>query len=253
VERAQPMTGASTKPQLTVAISLFNYGHYIERALASVCEQTIASVVELIVVDDASTDNSGDVLHRFQRNYASLIARLAGFHCEIHERNRGLAEARNTAFHLANASSVLVLDADNFLLPQACSCLLRSLEAAPQFVGAVYPILAVQGHPLQGLANELPWDPQRFRTGNYIDALALVRLEAWQSVGGFKHTPGGWEDFDFWCRFVEHGWSAQQVPKLLGVYQHHSDSMKNSETALRQVELCELLQRRHPWLELTTP
>jgi len=247
------MTGPSAKPQLTVAISLFNYGDYIERALKSVCEQTIASVVELIVVDDASTDDSVAVVHRFQRNHASLFARLAAFHCEIHERNRGLAEARNTAFNLANASSVLVLDADNLLLPQACACMLRALAAASQSVGAVYPILTVQGHPHQSLANELPWDPQRFRTGNYIDALALVRLEAWQSVGGFKHTPGGWEDFDFWCRFVEHGLDAQQVPKLLGVYQHHSDSMKNSETALRQAELCQLLQRRHPWLELTTP
>lgn len=242
-----------TEPQLTVAISLFNYGHYIERALKSVCEQTIASAVELIVVDDASTDDSVDVVHRFQRNHGSLITRLAAFHCERHGQNRGLAEARNTAFQLSHASSVLVLDADNLLLPQACACLLSALTAAPQSVGAVYPILAVQGHPHQNLANELPWDPQRFRTGNYIDALALVRREAWQCVGGFQHTPGGWEDFDFWCRFVDYRLAAQQVPKLLAVYQHHGDSMKNSETSRRQVQLRQLLQQRHPWLELTSP
>ena len=81
---------------------------------------------------------------------------------------------------------------------------------APKSIGAVYPILAVQGHPYQKIANELPWDPQRFVTGNYVDAFAMVRRDAWQNAGGFMHTPGG-GDFDFWCRFIEHGLGAYQV------------------------------------------
>ena len=214
--------------------------------------QTIASKTELIVVDDASTDDSLEVVRNFQCDNSAMISRLASFHCEVHARNRGLAEARNTAFHLARATNILVLDADNFLLPQACSCLLSAITSAPNSVGAVYPILAVQGHTHQSIANELPWDPQRFLTGNYIDAFALVRFEAWKRVGGFIHTPGGWEDFDFWCRFVECNLDAKQVPKLLGVYRHHLDSMKNTETKASQPELSRLLQQRYPWLELTT-
>lgn len=245
------MTGSNSL-RLTVAISLFNYGHYIAETLASVCRQSIAQAIELIVVDDASTDDSLHQLARFQAEHAALFTRLGAFRCERHPHNRGLAEARNTAFALASTPAVLVLDADNTLLPQAAACLEAALQAAPPDVGAVYPLLAVQGHPHQALANELPWDPQRFRRGNYLDALALVRREAWQRVGGFVHTPGGWEDFDFWYRFVEHGLSAQQLPKLLAIYRHHGDSMKNSETALRQQELRQLLQGRHPWLELIT-
>lgn len=245
------MTGSSSL-QLTVAISLFNYGHYIADTLASVCQQSIAHGIELIVVDDASTDDSLHQVVRFQAEHADQMARLGAFHCERHSHNRGLAEARNTAFGLASTPAVLVLDADNTLLPKAAACLQAALSAAPSTVGAVYPLLAVQGHPHQALANELPWDPQRFRGGNYVDALALVRRQAWQHVGGFVHTPGGWEDFDFWCRFVEHGLSAQQLPKLLAIYRHHGDSMKNSETLLRQQELCQVLQARHPWLALVT-
>ena len=135
----------------------------------------MASKVELIVVDDASTDASVSVVSRFQNNNPALISRLASFHCEVHERNQGLAQARNTAFRLASSENILVLDADNFLLPQACACLLRALVKAPKSIGAVYPILAVQGHPYQKIANELPWDPQRFVTGNYVDAFAMVR------------------------------------------------------------------------------
>lgn len=247
------MTRSFSKPRLTVAISLFNYGHYIERAIESVCRQTISSDIELIVVDDGSSDDSLQIVKRFQRKNTSMIKRLTAFHCEVHDHNRGLAEARNTAFKLTNSENILILDADNFLLDQAGEQLLRALEYAPESVGAVYPILAVEGHKTQKLANELPWNPKKFITGNYIDALALVRRKAWEIVGGFRDTEGGWEDFDFWCRFVENGLSAQQIPKLLAVYCHHKDSMKNAATEDCQAKLRILLNQRHPWLEIIDP
>ena len=103
------MTIDFSRPLVTVAISLFNYGKFIERALESVCMQTIASKTELIVVDDASTDDSLEVVRNFQCDNSAMISRLASFHCEVHARNRGLAEARNTAFHLARATNILCL------------------------------------------------------------------------------------------------------------------------------------------------
>lgn len=248
-------TSPTNRPnlELSVAISLFNYGRFIARTIESVCQQTMAGEIELIVVDDASTDQSLAVVEQFQQNKAALISRLGAFRLVRHEQNRGLAEARNSAFNIATTPAVLVLDADNRLLPQACESLLAALRAAPPSAAAAYPLLVVEGHPHQFIANELPWDEQRLRQGNTVDALALVRREAWQQVGGFVHTPGGWEDFDFWCRFVEAGLSVIQVPKLLAVYHHHGDSMKNIETIQQEDELRQLLQRRHPWLQLTTP
>lgn len=124
------MTGSNSL-RLTVAISLFNYGHYIAETLASVCRQSIAQAIELIVVDDASTDDSLHQLARFQAEHAALFTRLGAFRCERHPHNRGLAEARNTAFALASTPAVLVLDADNTLLPQAAACLEAALQAAP--------------------------------------------------------------------------------------------------------------------------
>ena len=92
------MTTSCSQSKLTVAISLFNYENYIERAIKSVCEQTIANEIELIVVDDASTDNSVNVVNEFQRNNQSLINRLASFHCQINDQNRGLANAQYSLY-----------------------------------------------------------------------------------------------------------------------------------------------------------
>ena len=250
VGRIHHMKEQQSVPKMTVAISLFNYSNYIERAIESVCKQTIANIIELIIVDDASTDNSVEIVRKFEANNTSLIRRLASIKLKIHKKNRGLAAARNTAFELAETSDILILDADNYLLPQACSCLLETLMASDNDIGAVYPLLAVKGNSNQKIANELPWNASRFRIGNYVDAMALVRKKAWECVGGYQHTPGGWEDYDFWCRFVEHDIKAKQVPKLLGIYHHHQDSMKNTDTIQRQSELCKLLQQRHPWLQL---
>ena len=74
------MTTTWSQPRLTVAISLFNYGHYIERAIESICKQTIAHEIELIIVNDASTDNSEKIVNRFQYNHRSLDECLASFY-----------------------------------------------------------------------------------------------------------------------------------------------------------------------------
>ena len=139
--------------------------------------------------DDGSTDKSVDIVnHHYVLKNSSLVKRLAAFHLELHEHNQGLSAARNTGFKLSSTEYVLILDADNYLHSQACEYLLRALIATSKNTGAVYPILAVEGHPVQKIANELPWDPQRFRHGNYIDAMSLVRREAWRKVGGFHHS-----------------------------------------------------------------
>ena len=48
-----------------------------------------------------------------------------------------------------------------------------------------------------------------------IDAMALIAKWAWAAVGGYAHIPYGWEDYDFWCRCVEHGLWGQQIPEIL--------------------------------------
>jgi len=238
-----------------VLVSLFNYADRIEAALASVAAQTAADL-ELIVVDDASTDQGIETVRDWmqaQLNGEPLtFARLLLLR---HARNTGLAAARNTAFAAAQAPWCFVLDADNALFPAAVTQCLALAEAGAAPLAVVHPLLAVEAEPgrpdeQRTLVGFGSWQHKKFTEGNYIDAMALIRRSAWDKVGGYTHIEGGWEDYDFWCKLVEAGYHGVQCPQVLAVYRSHADSMTMHSTMRLQRPLSRTLQARHPWLEL---
>ncbi|QVV67062.1 glycosyltransferase [Synechococcus sp. LA31] len=234
-----------------VCISLYNYGPRIHQALESVLHQEQASGLELIVVDDASTDNGAAVVQAWMAEHHSRFARCLLLQ---HTANGGLASARNTAFAAAESPWCFVLDADNQLDPLAVAHCGLLAEAADPSCAVIHSLIRVQPEPgchdPRHLVSDLPWQQEIFKRGNYIDAMALVRREAWQAVGGYTHIPGGWEDFDFWCSLIDAGCHGSLCPQVLATYTSHSSSMRNSNTNQRTYRLSRLLQARHPWLEL---
>lgn len=241
-----------------VAISSFNYAGRIPKALDSVSRQT-NSGIELIVVDDASTDNSVAVIKDwFDEQLKNRDeCKYSRFVLIKHKKNYGLAAARNTALEHASADWCYILDADNYLLPTALE---ECLQVANQHqedkeLAVVHPIIRIEVSSARpdekrSLLGGPSWQKENFESGNIVDAMALIRREAWQSVGGFTHIRGGWEDYDFWCKLIEAGWYGIQCPNILGVYRSHSDAMTYNETAKRQRSLSKVLNDRHQWLRL---
>jgi glycosyltransferase involved in cell wall biosynthesis len=240
-------------PAAAVCISLHNYAGRITTALESVAAQSVAAL-ELIVVDDASRDDGAAVAARWLEARGDRFRRALLLR---HERNGGLAAARNTAFRAARSPWCFVLDADNLLLPQAVACCLAMATAAAADVAVVHPLVGVvaddagEGEPA-GLISDLPWQREQFVQRNYIDAMALVRRAAWERVGGYSHIPGGWEDYDFWCTLIDAGYHGLLCPRRLAIYHRHGRSMLSRQTAPRLRSISRLLQSRHPWLNLST-
>ena len=250
-EGCRPLPQGQLGARAAVVVSLYNYAGRIEEALNSVAAQTEA-VVELVVVDDASTDDGAEVVRAWMQMHQTRFSR-----CMLlqHRRNGGLAAARNTAFYAAHSAWCFVLDADNLLFPAAVSTCMDLAEQADAAVAVVHPLLAVEaeaGRPddERSLVGFGSWQKAKFRTGNYVDAMALVRREAWQRVGGYTHIEGGWEDFDFWCKLEESGFHGVQSPQILAAYRSHASSMTAHSTRRLQRPLSITLQNRHPWLEL---
>jgi len=240
-----------TSCKLAVCISLFNYGPRIHQALESVTAQQGINRLELIVVDDASTDNGAAVVKAWMAQHHQRFARCVLLQ---HSSNGGLAAARNTAFAAAESPWCFVLDADNQLEPLALAHCGTLAEGADQRCAVIHSLIRVQPEPgchdPRRLVSDRPWQQEVFKLGNYIDAMALVRRDAWQAVGGYTHIPGGWEDFDFWCCLIDAGWHGVLCPQVLATYTSHGESMRNSNTNQHTYRLSRLLQARHPWLEL---
>jgi GT2 family glycosyltransferase len=202
---------------------LYNHGDLIGEALDSLALGAGPST-ELIVVDDGSTDDSLQATLRWLRAHDQVPAVVIR-----HERNRGLAHARNTAAQFARGRFLFLLDADNTVFPGCLERLADALRADPDAAFA-YPLIARHDifGPL-GLHAPFGWDPNRLRHGNYIDAMAMIRRSALVQLGGYSTDRRlyGWEDYDLWCRMAEQGLHGVLVPSVLARYRDSGSSMRS--------------------------
>ncbi len=237
---------AVAEDTVTVAASLYNCAEFLPETLDSIRAQR-HTPLDLIVVDDASTEESSvEVAQGWFEAHADRFGRASLLR---HLRNQGVAQAHNTAFEYARSELVFVIDQDNLIYPRAIGRLVEAIKDTG--FGAAYTQLEVFGAEQRlGIADVL--DKELLKTGNYIDGMALVSKRAWQAVGGYTHDAWGWEDFDFWCKFVEQGISAAYVPEILCRYRKHPKSMTMTLTTTEAARKALVVQftLRHPWLQL---
>ena len=110
-----------TCPEVSVVVPVYNKAPYLAACLESVLAQTLPSL-ELICVDDGSTDGSREILDRF----AERDPRVKVI---CHDRNRGAAAARNLGLDAANGEFVQFTDADDLLDPDALRLLITAARA----------------------------------------------------------------------------------------------------------------------------
>jgi glycosyltransferase involved in cell wall biosynthesis len=236
---------STAKPAVSVIVTLYDYARYIEECLDSIAAQTRQGI-ELIVVDDCSNDGGEAIVRSWLEQNE---ARFAGHRLIAHTANMGLSYARNTAFLHAAADRVFVMDADNALYPRAIERCMAAMDDSG--VAGAYTQLEFFGER-PGLGEADFWSKERFKPKNYVDAMALVSKGAWEQVGGYEQLiANGWEDYDFWCKFVEHGLECAFVPEVLCRYRVHGISMSNTETNPNAGALVLQMSIRHPWLDLS--
>jgi glycosyltransferase involved in cell wall biosynthesis len=231
---------------VTVVVPLYNYAQYVKEALDSVVAQTLRRL-DLVIVDDASTDGSRALALDWAARHAARFNRIAVIG---NAANAGLGLTRNAGFAAAETPYVLPLDADNRLRPACCELLLR--EARQSGAAFVYPVLQEFGDS-EKLANVLEYVPARLIGVPYIDAMALVSRAAWAAVGGYSDSRLGWEDYEFWCRLAERGLFGRQVKgEPLAEYRVHQGSLLLSvtEDERNKPRVKADMVRRHPWLSL---
>ncbi len=109
-------------PKVSIVVSIYNVEDYVKKSIESVINQTEQDI-EIILVDDGSTDSSGKICDEFALNDNRIIV--------IHKENGGLSSARNKGINVATSEFVLLLDGDDYLALNAVEKLLCVSQSYP--------------------------------------------------------------------------------------------------------------------------
>ena len=218
---------------------VFNGEAYLAASIGSAAAQTLLPL-ELIVVDDGSSDASVELAERLETPFPKRVLSVA---------NGGQSRARNAAAAMAQGDYLAFLDHDDIWHREHLARLLAPLEADPglgwaysdidemdqdaqlvhrNLLRALNP--AVE-HPKTSLYNLLAADMFIFPSA------AVVRTAAFRAVGGFDERLAGYEDDDLFLRLFRAGWNNVFLPESLVRYRRHLASSAFSERMWRSREI----------------
>ena len=132
------------QPLVSIVVNNFNYGRFIGAAIDSALAQSYTPV-EVIVVDDGSTDNSREVISSYSDRVSAVL-----------KRNGGQASAVNAGFRASHGSIVIFLDADDVLMPKAVEEVVRAWHPGVAKLQFVLAHIDAQGRSLGAIAPYLP-------------------------------------------------------------------------------------------------
>ena len=219
---------------ISVVIPCYNQGHFLDEAVTSATSGT--HHVEVIVVDDGSTDDTPRVAGRHQ------TVRY------VHQQNRGLAAARNRGLAESSGDLVIFLDADDRLLPGGIDAGVRALAANPNCA------LAYGRCVMMGLdGTQWPTPQQRrvlcghhavlLRTNPiWTPAMAIFRRPALVEAGGFAEGFDGSADYDLYLR-IARAYPIHDHGTLVAAYRRHDASMSGSASRMLRDTL--MVMSRH--------
>jgi glycosyltransferase involved in cell wall biosynthesis len=214
-------------PTISAIIPAYNHARFLAQAIESALAQTLPPV-EVIVVDDGSTDETAEVL-----------ARYAGRIRVIHQANRGVAAARNAGAAAAVGDYLAFLDADDVWAPGKLAAQTARLLAEPD-LGLVHcseeqidAAGATLGYLYDGLEGWVIEEFLLFRRAIIRGggSGALIPSAVFQAVGGFDERLSTSADWDLYCRIAAR-YRIGFVPEALLRYRLHGGNMHTNFYAM---------------------
>ena len=201
-----------TNPLVSIVIPTYNHAEYLPRSLGSALAQTWPHV-EVIVVDDGSTDDTSAIL----RPWLDRVR-------YIRQPNRGLGAARNTGLSLAAGAFIQFLDADDTIYPAKIETQIAPMlfDASVALVYSDMDVVENGRRKLKLIENapqtQLDLVRRFFRYNLFQPNALLIRREALLEAGGFDESRDAQEDWDLWLRMACDGYRFVHVPGVYATY-----------------------------------
>ncbi|MGA2073875.1 MAG: glycosyltransferase [Terriglobia bacterium] len=189
----------SATPVVTVIIPTFNRASIVGRAIRSVLCQTFQDW-ELLVVDDASTDGTEQVVRSFPDRRIRYLR---------HDQNRRVSAARNTGIRSAQGEYVSFLDDDDEWLPEKLAKEVEAFRNSDPEVGLIYTGKTVYDEHGRVLQVRMPtqsgWVYDAMLDRHFIGSPSrvTVRKQVLDRVAGFDQTFVNCQDYDLWLRVAK--------------------------------------------------
>jgi len=223
---------------VSVIIPCYNHGHYLPVAIESVLQQT-HPIVEIIVVDDGSTDNTKQVA----QGYAKVKY--------IRQKNQGLSASRNTGIKNCSGDWVIFLDADDWLYPDAIETNLHYLRQNEQaaFVSGSYDNVDEAKNIIAECKVEINANHyQHFLHYNYVGMISTVLYRRWIfDEFLFDETLKACEDYDLYLKIARKYPVIHHTEKIAAYRKHSSNMSLDFEVMLASA--LSVLQRQKDLLQ----
>ena len=191
----------AASPRLSIVIPAYNVAEYILPAVNSALDQTYADL-EVIVVDDGSTDETPALLAQLSRMRQDERLRI------VRQVNGGLSAARNTGIREARGEYIGFLDGDDLWLPEKAERHIAAMDDDPGigFTYSASEFIEEDGRPTHRLLRPDTLKPSlhdmilRNHVGN--GSTPVVRRECFAIAGLFREDLRSCEDYEMWCRIL---------------------------------------------------
>jgi glycosyltransferase involved in cell wall biosynthesis len=207
------------KPKVSVLLPVFNGGEWLEPAIVSILGQSFPDL-ELIVIDDGSTDETGRIVENAKRNDGRIRSERLG--------HMGIATALNRGLAMARSEIIARMDADDLARPDRLQRQFAFLERNPNVaaVGSWARIVDRRGEATGALRPETESLALRRileKQNPFVHSSMMLRADPVRRLGGYRPALEGAEDYDLWLRLSEHALLAN-VPEFLIDYRRHQTS-----------------------------
>lgn len=216
----------SQEPKVSVLMPVYNGETYLPTAIDSVLSQTLTDL-ELIVINDGSTDRSEFLLEKFQKQDSRI--RL------ISRGNTGIVPALNEGLSHARGQYIARMDADDIAMPERFAQQVEFLDSHPEHVAVGSRTLMIdpEGLPIKVHNDLLTHEEidQAYLNGGFgtiTHPAVMLRHETMQTIGGYRKEMDLAEDDDLFLRLAEIGKLAN-LPQVLLKYRQHLKSFSSTK------------------------